>query len=70
MSKTHCRLLSALVILTLCRAGLAQPPIGSWGDQGDGTYRNPGFYCWNNKRAEGHIDIDYFQYDYNGPKGP
>jgi beta-xylosidase len=27
-----------------------------------------GFYCWNNKKAEGHIDIDYFRYDYDGPK--
>jgi len=27
-----------------------------------------GFFCWNDKRAEGHIDIDYFYYDYDGPK--
>ncbi|MHC4755435.1 MAG: glycoside hydrolase family 43 protein [Planctomycetota bacterium] len=29
----------------------------------------PGFYCWNNIKAQGHIDIDYFHYDYDGPKG-
>lgn len=28
-----------------------------------------GFYCWNDKKADGHIDIDYFHYDYDGPKG-
>ncbi|MCK4292597.1 MAG: glycoside hydrolase 43 family protein, partial [Planctomycetes bacterium] len=28
-----------------------------------------GFYCWNDRMAEGHIDIDYFRYDYDGPKG-
>lgn len=27
-----------------------------------------GLFCWNDKRAEGHIDIDYFHYDYDGPK--
>jgi beta-xylosidase len=27
-----------------------------------------GFFCWNNKKTEGHIDIDYFHYDYDGPK--
>lgn len=27
-----------------------------------------GFYCWNDKRPTGHIDIDYFRYDYDGPK--
>jgi beta-xylosidase len=27
-----------------------------------------GFYCFNEKKAEGHIDIDYFHYDYDGPK--
>ena len=28
-----------------------------------------GFYCWNDTRTAGHIDIDYFHYDYDGPKG-
>jgi beta-xylosidase len=28
----------------------------------------PGFYCWNDQRAAGYIDIDYFHYDYDGPK--
>lgn len=28
-----------------------------------------GFYSWNEKKAEGHIDIDYFHYVYDGPKG-
>ena len=27
-----------------------------------------GFYCWNDKRPTGHIDIDCFHYDYDGPK--
>ena len=27
-----------------------------------------GFYCWNDERPAGHIDIDYFHYDYDGPK--
>jgi beta-xylosidase len=27
-----------------------------------------GFFCWNNRNAEGYIDIDYFHYDYDGPK--
>ena len=28
----------------------------------------PGFYCWNIDKAVGHIDIDFFHYDYDGPK--
>lgn len=28
-----------------------------------------GFYCWNDKQEAGHIDIDWFAYDYDGPKG-
>jgi len=27
-----------------------------------------GFFCWNNRKAEGYTDIDYFHYDYDGPK--
>ncbi len=27
-----------------------------------------GFYCWNDKKPAGHVDIDYFRYDYDGPK--
>ncbi len=27
-----------------------------------------GFYCWNDERPAGHIDIDYFHYDYDGPQ--
>ena len=27
-----------------------------------------GFFCWNNKKEEGFFDIDYFHYDYDGPK--
>ena len=27
-----------------------------------------GFYCWNDKRDAGHVDIDWFVYDYDGPK--
>jgi len=29
-----------------------------------------GFYCFNDKADAGHIDIDWFHYDYDGPKGP
>ena len=29
-----------------------------------------GFYCWNERRDAGHIDIDYFRYEYDGPKRP
>ena len=28
----------------------------------------PGFYCWNELKASGHIDVDYFHYEYDGPK--
>lgn len=27
-----------------------------------------GFYCWNDISPVGHIDVDYFHYDYDGPK--
>jgi len=27
-----------------------------------------GFFCWNDKTAASHIDIDFFEYDYDGPK--
>ncbi len=27
-----------------------------------------GFFCWNDEKAEGHIDVDYFHYSYDGPK--
>ncbi len=29
----------------------------------------PGFACWNDSGKGGHIDIDWFRYDYDGPKG-
>jgi beta-xylosidase len=28
-----------------------------------------GLFCWNDKSASGHIDVDYFRYDYDGPRG-
>lgn len=28
-----------------------------------------GFFCWNEKQAEGHVDVDWFTYSYDGPKG-
>ncbi|MHC4743656.1 MAG: glycoside hydrolase family 43 protein [Planctomycetota bacterium] len=28
-----------------------------------------GLYCFNNKTDAGHIDIDWFHYNYDGPKG-
>jgi len=27
-----------------------------------------GFFTWNQKEAAGHIDVDWFTYDYDGPK--
>lgn len=27
-----------------------------------------GFYCWNNKQEDGYLDVDYFIYEYDGPK--
>jgi beta-xylosidase len=27
-----------------------------------------GFFCWNDREAAGHLDIDWFHYDYDGPK--
>ena len=29
-----------------------------------------GFYCWNDKLDAGRIDVDWFAYKYDGPKGP
>ncbi len=28
-----------------------------------------GFYCWNDGTDSGHIDVDWFHYEYDGPKG-
>jgi beta-xylosidase len=28
-----------------------------------------GFYCWNDNLDAGCVDVDYFHYDYDGPKG-
>ncbi|WP_394154232.1 glycoside hydrolase 43 family protein [Vibrio maritimus] len=28
-----------------------------------------GFFCWNNEDESGYIDVDWFTYDYDGPKG-
>ena len=27
-----------------------------------------GFFCWNEKEEKGFIDVDWFTYDYDGPK--
>jgi hypothetical protein len=27
-----------------------------------------GFFCWNDSEPQGHIDVDWFRYDYDGPK--
>jgi beta-xylosidase len=27
-----------------------------------------GFFCWNDKQETGYLDIDWFHYDYDGPK--
>lgn len=28
-----------------------------------------GFFCWNEKAEQGYVDVDWFKYDYDGPKG-
>jgi len=28
-----------------------------------------GFFCWNEQKETGHIDVDFFHYCYDGPKG-
>jgi len=28
-----------------------------------------GFFCWNDKEEKGWMDVDWFKYDYDGPKG-
>ena len=35
---------------------------------GNWTGDRLGFFCWNEKEEKGHIDIDWFNYDYDGPK--
>ncbi|WP_018474124.1 glycoside hydrolase family 43 protein [Echinicola pacifica] len=35
---------------------------------GNWTGDRLGFFCWNEKDEQGYIDIDYFSYDYDGPK--
>ena len=27
-----------------------------------------GFFCWNDREDAGHLDVDHFRYDYDGPK--
>ena len=27
-----------------------------------------GFFCWNEKEEAGHLDVDFFRYDYDGPR--
>ena len=39
----------------------SEPQTGTWGDQGDGTYRNPILNA-------DYPDVDWFQYSYDGPK--
>jgi beta-xylosidase len=28
-----------------------------------------GFFCWNDQEDAGYLDVDWFRYDYDGPKG-
>jgi beta-xylosidase len=28
-----------------------------------------GFFCWSDRAPEGHLDVDWFRYQYDGPKG-
>ena len=43
--------------------GAFQIKFGNW--RGDRL----GFYCFNPRKAEGYIDVDWFHYTYDGPKG-
>ncbi|WP_159020655.1 glycoside hydrolase 43 family protein [Algibacter sp. L3A6] len=36
---------------------------------GNWTGDRLGFFCWNDKEEQGVIDVDWFTYDYDGPKG-
>ncbi|RZV61023.1 MAG: hypothetical protein EX254_08265 [Flavobacteriaceae bacterium] len=36
---------------------------------GNWTGDRLGFFTWNDKEEKGQIDVDWFKYDYNGPKG-
>ncbi len=36
---------------------------------GNWTGDRLGFFTWNEKAEQGHIDVDWFTYDYDGPKG-
>jgi hypothetical protein len=27
-----------------------------------------GFFCWNDHDERGHLDVNWFRYDYDGPK--
>lgn len=27
-----------------------------------------GFFCWNDRIEAGYFDVDFFHYDYDGPK--
>ena len=27
-----------------------------------------GFYCWNDQKPAGHLDVDWFRYEYDGPR--
>ncbi|WP_146399617.1 glycoside hydrolase 43 family protein [Planctomycetes bacterium CA13] len=35
---------------------------------GNWTGDRLGFFCWNESLEDGYLDIDYFHYDYDGPK--
>ena len=35
---------------------------------GNWTGDRLGFFCWNEKEEKGHIDVDWFAYNYDGPK--
>ena len=41
---------------------LTDPQFGMW------TGDRLGFFCWNDSEPQGHIDVDWFRYDYDGPK--
>ncbi|MHB8899880.1 MAG: beta-xylosidase family glycoside hydrolase, partial [Thermoguttaceae bacterium] len=28
-----------------------------------------GLFCWNEKEESGYLDVDWFRYEYDGPKG-
>mgnify|MGYP000256475117 CR=1 FL=1 len=54
------------VILTALGGPLTETDnLASFSNPSDGL----GFFSWNEQKDDGYIDVDWFKYDYDGPKG-